>query len=127
MQTVAIPLTLFSRLFNAFAFAPLLLLIGLFFVRDRTRRWFFASFILLLPAPLLAGLWVATNGDTEPRFGDVGAGVVIFSVFWGALACALSLSCGMFCARSYRWALLWMIPEVLILLYLGITFVRAFI
>jgi hypothetical protein len=126
MQPIVLPENTFHTLLRLFAFAPLLLLVGLFFVRDAARRWLVASFILFLPALLITALWIVTSGQTEPRLGDIGLGLMICSAIWVVLACASSLAFGGFCVRSHRWALLWMIPEVLLFLGLGFFLFRAF-
>jgi hypothetical protein len=126
MPSTILTESLFRTLLSVFAFAPLLLLFSLFFVRDASRRSFAASLIFFLPALLITGLWVATNGQTNLRLGDTGLGLMIYSAIWVVLACLASLLFGAFCVRSNRWVLLWMVPEVLLFLGLGVFLVRAF-
>jgi hypothetical protein len=88
-------------LLHWFAFGPLLLLVGLFFIRGATLRWLVASFIFLLPGLLVVGLWAVTSGETNPRLGDVGLGLMILSAIWVVSAGVLSLGCGALCLWSY--------------------------
>ena len=110
----------------AFAFTPLLLLVGLRFVRDATRRSLFASFIFFLPMLLMAGLlMLTTESEIEsPGLKDASGLIVVLIVIWAVFTGVLSLLRGMACVSTYPLALLWIIPEALVCLMLGIVLLR---
>ena len=116
----------FCRYLHTCAFAPLQLLIPLLFIRDRAWRGVFASFTFFVPALLVVGLWTVTNGQTEPRLGNVGPGLAVASTIWVVLMCLASVVCGALGVRSHWWALLWMVPGALAFLFLGFFLLRVF-
>jgi hypothetical protein len=113
---------IFVILLKTFAFAPLVLLASLFFVRTKTWRFIIASFILFLPALLLTVLWTTT----KPSLGDFGGGLVIMSAIWILCTSAPSIALGFPCVRSNRWVLLWLVPESLLFLFLGLLVIQAY-
>lgn len=67
----------------------------------------------------MTGLWLITNGVTRPPLGDIGGGMLICSAMWVFVASVLSVIFGALCVRSYRWVLLWIVPESLLFVFLG--------
>jgi hypothetical protein len=92
----------------------------------RANLQFWTSAVLFSPAPLIIGLWIVTNGQTKPPLGDIGLGLMVLSSIWVFSTCITSFILGMFCFRTQRLALLWMIPEALLILGLGFFIFKAF-
>ncbi len=51
---------------------------------------------------------------------------MLTSAMWVVTVCIASLVFGALCVRSHRLVLLWMIPEVLAVIFLGFLLFRAF-
>lgn len=126
MSSVILPEGEFHLYLLTCAFAPLVLLVPLLFVRDRTWRATVASFTFLLPALLVVGFWTVTDGRTDPELGDIGFGLMVISAMWVVLMCLASLWCGALCVRAHRWTLLWLVPEAATILFLAFFLLRAF-
>ena len=126
MSPLVLPEKVFDWTLNVFFFGPLLLLFGLPLIQGAARRWRAASFILFLPSVLMIGLWMVTGLQTEPKMADIGvAGLMIFGSMWILFTSVLSLAFGACCVRSQRVVLLWMVPEIFMILGLVVFLLWA--
>src|SRR3954469_6583192 len=131
MHTIEIPERLFHTLLWSFVIGPIILVgsIAVLCLKrnaPRANLQLWTSAVLFSPAPLIIGLWVVTNGQTKPPLGDIGLGLMVLSSIWVFSTCIASFVLGVMCFRTKKIALLWMIPEGLLILGLGFFIFKAF-
>lgn len=125
MHGIVLSPEVWTSLLVAFALAPLLPLRCLRFVQDAARRSLLASFIFFLPMLLMTRLYTLTReSDGSSCLAMFSVGLFMLLSVWAAFAGVLSLRRGVECVGTYRFALLWMVPEALVCLWISFLLLR---